>query len=185
MLSAVQTKMQLKNALIDLLLTKDAEKITAVDLARKAEVSRATLYRYYDSVDEVLREIEDGFLEGMRDCSRYYISSPFDMKHLDRPNPALVAIADYHKENSRIYLAMSGSHGDQRFVYRTHKFIREFYCGKLAYEGLVRNDLDVYMEFALAGNDAVIRYWLEKRPDISSEDVAVILQKILYGPFVC
>lgn len=185
MLSAEQTKTRLKNALIELLLTTDAEKITAVDLARRAKVSRATLYRYYDSVDDILREIEDSFLEGMRDCSRYYISSPLDLKRLGKPNPALVAIADYHKQRSRVYLAMSGPHGDQRFTCRTHKFIREFYCGKLAYEGLVRKDLDVYMEFALAGNDAVIRYWLEKRPDISSEEVAVILQKILYGPFVC
>lgn len=185
MLSADQTRQRLKDVLLALMQESDVDRIIAVDLARVAQVSRATLYRYYDSVDDILRELEDEFLEGMRDCSRYYISSPIDLKNLDHPVPALVAIAEFHRQNREVYLTMSGPHGDRRFIYRTHKFIREFYCGKLAYEGLVREDMDVYMEFVLAGNDAVIRYWLEKRPDLSPEDAAVILQKILYGPFAC
>lgn len=185
MLNANQTKEKLKEALLALMHTTDADKITAVDLARQAEVSRATLYRYYDSVDEVLREIEDEFLEGMRDQSRYYISAPIDLKHLGVPYPAFVAIADYHRKNKAVYLLLSGAHGSGRFVYRAHKIVREFYCGKLAYEGLVQKDMDVYIEFAMAGSDAEIRYWLEKRPDISCEEAAVIIQKVLYGPFVC
>lgn len=185
MLSAKQTKQRLKDALLHLMHTTDVDRVTAVDLARQAEVSRATLYRYYDSVDEVLREIEDEFLEGMRDQSRYYISDTFDIKHLSTPYPAFIAIADYHRKNKEVYLLLSGSHGSKRFVYHAHKIVREFYCGKLAYEGLLPKNMDVYIEFALAGSDAEIRYWLEKRPDISCEEAAVIIQKVLYGPFVC
>lgn len=184
MLNANQTKQRLKEALLELMQTTDADKITAVDLARRAEVSRATLYRYYDSVDEILRELEDEFLEGMRDCSRYYISAPFDIKSLSTPHPAFIAVAAYFRENGDTYLALSGIHGSQRFVHRAHKVIREFYCGKLAYEGLARKNMDIYIEFVLAGHDAETRYWLETRPDISLEDAAVITQKMLFGPFL-
>lgn len=179
-----QTKLRLKDALLELMKTTDADKITAVDLARQAELSRATLYRYYDSVDEILRELEDDFLEKMRDCSRYYISAHFDLKSLSVPHPAFMAVAEYFRGNSRTYLTLSGIHGSHRFLPRTHKVIREFYCGKLAYEGLARKNMDVYIEFVLAGHDAMTRYWLEERPDISLEDAAVITQKMLFSPFV-
>jgi len=37
----------------------------------------------------------------------------------------------------------------------------------------------------MAGNDAMIRYWLEKRSDIPKEEIVPIVQRILFGPFVC
>ena len=185
MLNSQQTKQRIKSALLDLMLVIDADKITAVDLARKAGVSRATLYRYYASVDDTLREMQDEYLEGMRDSSRYYISAPFDLKQLDKPYPAFVSVAEYIKEHAQFFLVMTGAHGDARFVHKWHKYIQEFYHGKLAYEGLVVRDSDFYTVFVMAGNDAVIRHWLEKHPEITAEELAPIIQKILYGPYAC
>jgi AcrR family transcriptional regulator len=167
------------------MLMMDGDKITAVDLARKARVSRATLYRHYDSVDNVLCEMEDEFLEGLRECSRFFISAPFSVKRFDKPYPEYVAITEYFYKHKRFFLAVTGPHGDPRFVYKFHKIIREFYLGKIAYEGLIREDADIYVEFFLAAHDAIIRYWIEKRPDISSEKFSLIIQRILFGPLVC
>jgi AcrR family transcriptional regulator len=180
-----QTKKSIRDALLDLMLTMDVDKIVVIDLTRKAGVSRATFYRYYGSVEDVLCEMEDEFFEGMRDCSRYYISAPFNVKSLDRPYPAFVAIAEYVYEYRHFFLSVTGLHGYDRFFFKWHKFVREFFIGKAAYEGLARKDLDVYVEFVLAGSDAVIRYWLAERSDISPKDIVPIIQKILYGPLVC
>lgn len=185
MVNSSETKLKIQNALLELMRSIDSDRIAVVDVAREAEISRATFYRYYSSVDDVLREMEDEFLEGMRDCSRYYISSPFDANCFDEPNPSFVAISEYVYQRRKFYLAITSPHGDSRFVYGFKKCIREFYCGKLAYEGLARKDLDVYMEFALAGNVEVLRYWLKNRPDISAAEIALIAQRSLYGPFVC
>lgn len=177
-------KLRIKDALLDLMENTDADKISAVDLSRKAGVSRATLYRYYNSIDEVLREMSEEFLEGIRDESRYYISGDFDVKDLKKPYPAIVAVGQYVLDHKRYFLAATGPHGDGRFTYKWKKIIREFYYGKLAYEGLMKDNIDVYIEFVLAGSEAVSRYWLERRPDISPEEIAPIIQRILYGPFV-
>lgn len=182
---ANQTKRKIKDVLLDLMMDTDADKISAAELVRKAEISRATFYRYYDSVDAVLREITDEFLEGMRDCHRYYISAPLDLNNLNVSNPMFVEIAHYLDANRKVFLAMTGAHGDARFTRRWHELFREFNYGKFAYEGLSRKDMDVYMEFTLAGMDAMIRYWFEKRPDMSPELDAPIMQRILFGPFVC
>jgi len=182
---SLSAEQRIKDALLDLMQMTDADKISAIDLARKAGISRATLYRYYSSVDDVLREMEDEFLEGMRDCSRYYISAKFDVNRLDKPYPAFIGITEFIKAHRSFFLVMTGPHGDGRFVYRWHRVTREFYCGKLAYEELTKKDADVYIEFAMAGNDAMIRYWLVKRPDIPKEEIVPIVQRILFGPFVC
>lgn len=178
------TKQCICNALIELMKDIDIDKISAKQLAEKANVSRATLYHYYSSVDDVLYEIEEDFFERMRDNSRYYISSSLDSTNLHEPNSAVIAIAEFFKANKEAYLSLTGPHGDQRFSPRLHKCIREFYLGKLAYEGVNRKDMDMYVEFVLAGSDGVIRYWLEKREDMKCEEVAPIIQNILYGPFL-
>lgn len=178
------TKQCIRHALIDLLQEIDIEKIGAKKLAEAANISRATFYHYYGSVDEVLNEIEEDFFERMRDNSRYYISSEMNASNLHEPNRSVIAIADFFLKNKKTYLSLTGPHGDQRFSVRLHKFIREFYLGKLAYEGVNRKDIDMYVEFVLAGSDGVIRYWLEKRTDMASKDVAPIIQNILYGPFL-
>lgn len=58
-----ETKRAIREGLLELMLNADADKISASELARSANVSRATFYRYYDSVDAVLREITEEFLE--------------------------------------------------------------------------------------------------------------------------
>lgn len=185
MSDASQTKRRIKGGLLDLMKTTDADKVSAAELARTAQVSRATFYRYFDSVDAVLRELTDEFLEGMRDRHRYFIPTPIDFKNLDAPQEIFVSIARYLLENKAVFLGMTGPHGDGRFVQRWHALFKEFNYGKLVYEGLAKNDLDIYMEFALAGNDAVIRYWMTEKPEITPEEGAPIIQRILFGPFVC
>lgn len=184
MADAQKTKDCIREALVELMLEMHFEKITAVDLARKANVSRATLYRYFGSVEEVLEDLESHHLEGMRDTSRYYISEPLDFGNLDKPFAPVVAIADYVKQHKSFFLAMTGPYGDGRFVHKWHMVIKEFYLGKLAFEGFRKKDADFYIEFVMAGSDAVLRYWLQERPDVTSEDIAPIIQNILYGPFL-
>lgn len=138
MSDAGQTKRMIRDVLLDLMLEQDADKISAAELARKAEVFRATFYRYYDSVDAVLCEITDEFPEGMRDCHRYYISTPLDLNNLNAPNPMFVEIARYLDENRKVFLAMTGAHGDTRFMHKWHELFREFNYGKFVYEGLSR-----------------------------------------------
>lgn len=173
----------IKEALLRLMKDKSVEQITAVELAKEAGVSRASFYRYYDSIDDVLIEMEDDIIEGMRDCSRYYISQPFDINRLDEPYPAFLAITEYIYKNKEYFLSLTGVHGDRRFVRKWHSLLKEFYAGKLSFEGIRVQELDFYIEFVIGGNDSTLHYWLEKRPDLSVEKITLITQKLLFAPF--
>ncbi len=178
------TKEKIKQTIIELINTTDIDKISTTELVKKANISRATFYRHYDSIEHVITEMEEDFLEGMRDVSRYYISARFDLNMLDKPYPEFIAVAEYTKLHKEFFLAITGPHGDGRFLARWNKFLKEFYYGKLAYNGLTNEHIDIYAEAILSGSNALTRYWLAKRSDVSVEAIVVITQKILYGPFV-
>lgn len=175
----------LKKVLIELMHSVDADKISVKDVAQKANISRASFYRYYNSIDDILQSIEDEFIEGMRDCSRYYISTPINIHKLGQPYPSFIQIAEFLSGHKEEFLVLTGFHGDARFVSRFKKLIKEFYCGKIAFEGIITDNVDVYIEFVIAGNISAIRYWLEKKPNMKPEDIAPVIQRMLYGPLVC
>lgn len=57
------TRQLLRDSLVELLEQQELHKISVRALCQRAEVNRSTFYRYYDSPFELLREIEDVFLQ--------------------------------------------------------------------------------------------------------------------------
>ncbi len=58
------TKTLIKNALLELLTEKRINKITIIELCKKATVNRSTFYKYYGCHNDVLEEmIDDFFIE--------------------------------------------------------------------------------------------------------------------------
>ena len=54
----MKTSDKIKNGLIELLQTESIENVTATELCKHANVNRATFYYHYNSVQDVLAEIE-------------------------------------------------------------------------------------------------------------------------------
>lgn len=58
-LRVVKTKKSICNAFTKLLTQKDFRTITITDIAKLADVNRKTLYNYYSSTDDILKDIVD------------------------------------------------------------------------------------------------------------------------------
>lgn len=54
-----RTKKAIKNAFAELLSKKDISEITVTDIAEAADVNRKTFYNYYNSVYDIINEIEN------------------------------------------------------------------------------------------------------------------------------
>lgn len=63
--SSIRSKKMIRAAFIELLSEKDVQKITVVDIIKRAELSRNTFYAHYQDVYAVLEEIENDFIEEM------------------------------------------------------------------------------------------------------------------------
>lgn len=56
------TKKVLRDSLIELLYTKDISEVTVTELCKKADVNRSTFYSHYETLTQVLDDIEGDFL---------------------------------------------------------------------------------------------------------------------------
>ena len=175
---------KIEKAVLELMKETDIPHIKVNDVVKCAGISRATFYRHYDNVDNVVKEMEFQVLEELRDISRYSISSMLDFNNLDKPNEVYLALFKYIDEHRDFFTSMFGPHGDPMFDYKQKQLIREFYGGKIAFEGIECQHLDLYINFALAGHNRLIEYWLTKRSDISYREICVIIQKLMYGIFL-
>lgn len=56
----------------DLICEKDYSKITVTELARRAQINKKTFYRYYETLDDWLVELQaryaDEYLQQIKDC---------------------------------------------------------------------------------------------------------------------
>jgi len=160
--------------------------IKATSLARAAGVSRATFYRYFTSVDEVLKELETEFLERLRDINRYTVSTRLNKADLSQVIDSYDRLFEFIHENRDFYLAIHSPHGDPQFRYREHQLIREIYLAKLMYDGfdVSSKPLDLSVTFALAGHDALVEHWLRSRPDIPPHEIISLIQRLMFGIFL-
>ena len=63
------TQKVIKEAFIDLLEAKDIKKITVSEICEKCDINRATFYRYYLDVYDLLDKIEEDFVNEVKAAS--------------------------------------------------------------------------------------------------------------------
>ena len=82
----------------DLICEKDYSKITVTELARRAQINKKTFYRYYETLDDLLVELQaryaDEYLQQIKDCQypqdleksvkTYFLFWPAQAKAYDR-----------------------------------------------------------------------------------------------------
>lgn len=66
------TKKVIKETCIELLSEKDITKLSVSELCKKADINRATFYRYYLDIFDLLSKIEDEFVEELKNSYKDY-----------------------------------------------------------------------------------------------------------------
>lgn len=171
----------IRTAIIELLKTTDLEEIRVVDVISHAGIARSSFYRYYDSVDDVVREMEDDFLGACRDTAKHFVASGFTEDGLERGGNAIERIFETIQSNADFYRTIVGPHGDHTFEGRQEDLAREFYGSKLFFEGIVPKDADLRLAFIMAGQTRLIREWLTKHPEMPAKEAAETLQRMCYA----
>lgn len=107
--SALRSKKLIKNALSELLQSKDFEKITVTEVVNTAGINRGTFYAHYNNMTEVLEEIEKEIADSILNMFMSYKESV-----MENPTPFLKSIAEYLQKDfefyKRLICAKVGSH---------------------------------------------------------------------------
>lgn len=92
------TKKKLQNALVDMMLEIPLQKIRINALSKRAGVGRSTFYEHYESVEELLEDLQNSFVDAMKE----------NVSHLqsDTPLEALSGSCEFYKENRKAFKAL-------------------------------------------------------------------------------
>ena len=86
------TKMFIKQSLTELLKTKPLKKITVKEICEKAEINRATFYKHYLDVYDLLDQIENQLIEELKQALKAVCTIIY---HLQYHIPSILIIHQY------------------------------------------------------------------------------------------
>ena len=172
----LKTKERLKRALLDLLRTKPVSDISVSEICKKGEVNRNTFYCHYDSVADLLSEVEGTFLEEISSSIRISgetIESVSDLVYL------ILRVA---KANRDLCTLLFSENGDKKFIATLLSFAKpsavENWSEVL---NMSRRDAEMLYSFITGGAVSVIERWVVDGFQENEKQIAEKLNLIILG----
>lgn len=168
------TKKVVKETLISLLEEKELNKITVSELCEKSDINRATFYRYYMDIYDLLEKLEQELIDELKeilpnysDCSMKEVIKEFLKVFLE--NKKLVKIIFSNRQN--IY-----------FLNDFFNFIYEKCKDKwLENVNMDEDDKSLVAVYAFNGTLGVINYWIQNDFEEEIDLIASVIEKICYN----
>ncbi len=168
MADAAATKKSIQKAVVDAMDTKSVAEITITEVCAACGIARSTFYRYYDSVDDVIKKTGDELLAAIRRVSsldKYDAPrAPMKVRQSD------LARAQILKEYAPFICAVTGYNGDPTFAHKAAGLISDQFLETT--NGSLRRQPygDFMIEFIKAGLFRMIDFWLRDHPEMSAEE---------------
>ena len=170
-----ETKKKIKDATMALYAQDGLYKISVTGICKMAGLHRSTFYLYYETIDEVIEEVETELLEQM-----YYYSDKTDfssVKQKDMGKEDVLAfsrqiLADYYTwmYSMRNYFnPLLSENGDIRFLASFEKHLHDTH-ERLSVQLNLNFDNDYALDYFSGGTFRTLVRWL-KAGDISVEEL--------------
>lgn len=162
------TRMVLEESFLTLLEKKPMERITVTELCQTAQINRATFYKHYLDVKDLMEKMEEDLFQQIRES--------FAQENL-KLRAFLVKMMYYTLDNRRRFMTLGGENGDPDLMTKTFRV-----CYEQGYPLMSRNlghltEQERLMLFAYlsSGAGAVLTTWIRTGMQESPEAVAQIL----------
>ena len=169
------TKSIIKETFLNLLEEKDINKITVSEICKIADINRATFYRYYLDVYDLLDKIEEEFLEELKHVpfltnDEYSLSSlAKELLEIFLENKKLVTIL--FKKNTDIYILndiLEGIHNKYK-----NKWLNDF-------PNIDENEIADANIFAFNGALGIVNYWIQQGFTESVDEISKKIEEFSY-----
>lgn len=174
----VRTKRMLYDALLDIMEEKGFEAVNVRSLTEKAGINRGTFYLHYMDIEDLLSQIKEEILQGMKSIS--FQMSPLELENLpnwEDPHPSTLQIFEYLAEHARFFKTFLGPKGDPSFPVYMKNFMREHFYEKLAtyQQGAdMLVPVEYLVTYAISANLGVIQHWFDTDMALSPQEMAVL-----------
>lgn len=175
-----RTQQKLAEALFDLCEKNAYLDITAMDICKQADVARSTFYRYYSSKDDLLKSIEQNYIQELKNVCSGFFKINYQVYKRDPHiyNAEIQRIWEYHYQTRRCCRMLLSSNGDPHFTYLIYTYLEKSYASVLEKNGLCFGPhQDLVIKFQVNGILAVL-YHLLSKDDIHISEYSETLTKL-------
>ena len=170
------TKRVIQESFLDLLETKDITKVTVMELCKKADINRATFYRYYLDVFDLLEKMEEEFV-------LEYQNSYKDFNYNDNKlYDYVLSLLQTCQRKKRFVKILFQTKSGITFL---HKLLEDAYIRcKEKWEHDIPNISEEIEEYATVylfnGTLGIVNYWIQNEFDKQIEDIANMVISLSY-----
>ena len=168
------TKKVIKDSFLSLLEEKDISSISVKELCEIADVNRGTFYRYYEDIYDLLKKIEEEFIDEIKNSNSIVNMSEHSIYTFTKE------ILDIFENNKKLVRILFNADSNIYFLDDVLE---------IAYEKCIGNwdrntDSDSYDElensvvFIFNGALGVINYWVKNGFNIPSDILAKYIERI-------
>lgn len=170
------TRMVIKESFIDLLEKKDISRITIKEICEEADINRTTFYAHYSDQYDLLRKIEDEFLNNIK----AYLGEV----NQKRENPVMLAekIFEYIKENAKLCKLLLSERGGLNFQKRVMMLVYDTIINELTGNSkITKEDAEYVYAFTITGCVGIVQKWLDEDMKKSARYMAEMVIKLTTG----
>lgn len=167
-------------AMLDLMEERPFEEIPVTEIARQAGVSRTIFYRYFDSVYDVLQELELDYIDGFpsEDSISSDLRSNLIRGQSDGPY-MLTRYSCYIADNIRLYRILTSKNGEPSFKPRMHNRIYRIVMGIVGPQlGSNRPETDLIVEYITSAQIGAMDWWAAHDDGVDSESISAFISSM-------
>lgn len=140
------TRMVIEQSFLELLKEKPVAKVTVTELCEKAQINRATFYKHYLDIPDLLEKLEE----------------------------FLIKMMHHTKENQMRYLALGGDNGDPNLMTKTFLVCYEsaYPLVEQNMPGMKESERQMLYHFLSQGAGGILTWWIKNGMREQPEDVA-------------
>ncbi len=174
----IRTQRSIRNALAQMLVEKDIEKISVKEIAERADVDRKTVYNYYSSVYEILAELENDWVEDFDQFTKR-VENVRGAEYLEQFFPVLTELI---ADDIELYKQLMRMGSQSRVISRLIDFLNEKIKKAFArsYE-LEEKQVNLAAEFVLAGLFWSYRSWFNSDREKPLKEFSAELGQLVMG----
>ncbi len=172
------TKTLLQNAFLELLAEKPVERVSVVELCRRAGVNRGTFYLHFKDVYDLLEQMEEALfveLDALLSANPVIVSG-------EGANAMFIqSIFNFFEENRAICAILLGDHGDPKFVAGImergkEKSVEEY---RARFPGTSQQKAETFYYFIAWGFLGLLRHTMQTPDFASFETITAAIGRIV------
>lgn len=165
------TRMVIENNFLELLQMKPVAKITVTELCERAQINRATFYKHYLDIPDLLEQLEERLFDQIRTVFR---ERPADFEKL------LLELMYQTQNEGMRFMVLGSENGDPMLMAKTFRI-----CYESAYPIVAQNLPNVEetkqkltFQFLSQGSGAILSCWIQDGMRQDPKEVVELITKL-------